>query len=340
MTSQMTFNCAHLTCQIATNSSLPFGGKSVILLGDFRQTCPIVRGGSRSETIESSIKQSFLWPYFSIHTLSTPIRHLSDPAFASFVDAVGDGLSPTVHLDNFKIVQCERDLIDFVFTSNILLDPCACTSRAILAPTNVQVDRYNDLILDMIPSEERFYYANDSIKETTNADISEHLPILDYLSTKTLPGLPPYCLRVKTNCYFRLLRNLSIDKGLVKNARVVTKTLGSHLISISPATNSQDSFSSDTEILLPRITFEYDVPASPYTLQRKQHPLAACYATTFHSCQGLTLDRVGIDLTKSVFTHGQLYTALSRVRCHKDVCFLLPPDITHTSNITFNELLH
>jgi len=38
------------------------------------------------------------------------------------------------------------------------------------------------------------------------------------------------------------------------------------------------------------------------------------YASTFHSCQGLTLDYVGIDLTTPVFTHGQLYTALSQVR--------------------------
>ena len=36
---------------------------------------------------------------------------------------------------------------------------------------------------------------------------------------------------------------------------------------------------------------------------RRQFPLTAAYATTFNSCQGLTLDRMGADLTKPVFSH-------------------------------------
>ncbi|KAJ7220657.1 DNA helicase Pif1 like protein, partial [Mycena pura] len=32
-------------------NSLPFGGKVLILLGDFRQTCPVVRQGSRAEVV-------------------------------------------------------------------------------------------------------------------------------------------------------------------------------------------------------------------------------------------------------------------------------------------------
>ncbi|KIM65719.1 hypothetical protein SCLCIDRAFT_112413, partial [Scleroderma citrinum Foug A] len=49
-------------------------------------------------------------------------------------------------------------------------------------------------------------------------------------------------------------------------------------------------------------------------LLHKQFPLAPAYATTFNSCQGLTLDCVGIDLTCPVFSHRQLYTALSCIR--------------------------
>jgi ATP-dependent DNA helicase PIF1 len=337
MTSQATFNCAHLTCQQATNSNLPFGGKSVILLGDFRQTCPVIRGGSRSETVEASIKRSPLWPLFHIHTLTTPIRHVSDPDFASFVDAIGDGLAPSVTLDNFNIVFTEHELIDFVYPPHVLAHPVSCTNRAILAPTNLQVDRYNSLILDMIPSEERIYYASDSIKETDEANLSQPLPILDYLAVKHLPGIPPYALRIKTNTYFRLLRNLSIDRGLVKNARVVIQHLGTRLITITPISN--DSSVLSTEVLLPRITFPYDIPSSPYTLHRKQFALGACYATTFNGSQGLTLDRAGIDLTRSVFSHGQLYTALSRVRHRKDICLRLSPDVFQTANVTFSELL-
>jgi hypothetical protein len=63
---------------------------------------------------------------------------------------------------------------------------------------------------------------------------------------------------------------------------------------------------------LPRISFEFELRHSNWTVQRRQFPLQLAYATTFNSCQGLTLDRVVLDLTKPVFAHGQLYTNLSR----------------------------
>jgi len=49
-------------------------------------------------------------------------------------------------------------------------------------------------------------------------------------------------------------------------------------------------------------------------MQPKHFPLRLAYATTFNRCQGLTLDRAVLDLHISPFTHGQLYTSISRVR--------------------------
>jgi hypothetical protein len=45
-----------------------FGGKTVVLGGDFRQVLPVVEGGSRLEldTIDASITNSYLWKHVRI----------------------------------------------------------------------------------------------------------------------------------------------------------------------------------------------------------------------------------------------------------------------------------
>jgi hypothetical protein len=94
----------------------------------------------------------------------------------------------------------------------------------------------------------------------------------------------------------------------------------------------------EEDIIIPHITFSHVLP-SGHTLLRRQFPLALAYATTIHSSQGQTLDKVGIDLTKPVFTHGQLYTALSRVRCRDDALLCLRINQSTTTNVTFHDIL-
>jgi ATP-dependent DNA helicase PIF1 len=313
MVNQAAFNCAHETCQRCMDNPLPFGGKPIVLSGDFRQTCPGIRNGSRARIVQASIKSSSLWSMCETYQLTLPIRNAEDPDYAAFVDTIGDGAGPDIPLQMFSIVHSPEGLLDFVYPPDILSSPSQCLKRVIVAPTNEQVDEYNRLLLQYVAGEERIYYATDSLQESDDAGLACPQSVLDYYAEHALPGIPPHRLQIKINGVYRLMRNLSIDHGLVRNVRVVVVDAGDRLI-IVRILQGMNSLSDN--ILIPRIPFTSEL-SSGYTLRRKQFPLAPAYTTTFNSCQGMTVDVLGVDLTKPVFTHGQLYTAMSRVRNRK-----------------------
>ena len=56
--------------------------------------------------------------------------------------------------------------------------------------------------------------------------------------------------------------------------------------------------------------------------------------------QGQEGDRVGVHLPKSVFAHGQLYTAFSRGKKKENVkCYIGDNEEGYTKNIVYSELL-
>jgi ATP-dependent DNA helicase PIF1 len=342
MLNRAVFGCMEEVCRRVMNSDRPFGGKVIVLLGDFRQTCPVIPGGTRTEIIDACIQSSPLWSQFKIRHLTELIRNAADPIYAQFVNDIGDGAGPIIDLQLLSHTTEKEDIIDFVFPEHILHDPSACLPRAILAPTNKQVNEYNSIILDRVDGEYREYYAADTLKEASDAGIVLHdfeQSMLDYVARQTPHGLPPHRLQIKKNAIYRLLRNFSVDRQLVKNVRVVITELGNRIITVK-VLRDHPSFNNEIEeeIVIPRITFSHVLP-SGHTLLRRQFPLALAYSTTIHSSQGQTFDKVGIDLTKPVFTHGQLYTALSRVRRRQDVLLRLQINQISTTNVTFHDIL-
>lgn len=317
MANRAVLACVEECCRKIMNNQIPFGGKVVILLGDFRQTCPVIPRGTKADVLNACISRCKFWPQFHIAHLITPIRNAEDPALASFVDEIGDGAGPHVDLSLLARTTKTEDLISFVYGQNIINNPAACLQRCILAPTNAQVDLYNTAVLNLLPSTARQYRAADSLEEHTEvaemmnsgSDGDSPLPnpdaVLDYVRHRRPSGMPDYGLIVKVGGVYRLLRNFSIDLGLVKNIRVLVTGMGSKLITVRVLHDTQtpEINLSSADILLPRIIFKERLP-SGHTLCRRQFPLAPAYASTFHSCQGLTLDSVGIDLTQDVFTHG------------------------------------
>jgi len=310
-------------------------------LGDFRQVAPVIRDASGpAATFDNSIRSSDLWQNFEILRLTAPIRYAGDPVYAEWVDRVGDGLPP---------YETTVDLGHLAHVDDLATSPEA-VNRAFLSPFNERVDRFNDLMLDKIEGTElKAYHSHDSIKELD--DTSFHLPVgaeTDILASMHEPGVPPSNLSLKVGCIASIMRNLSIEDGLVKNARVQVVSLHPNVIQVRllrqagmrpqlPGTRQADM----PTFFLPRISFEFEPRNSNWTVQRRQFPLRLAYATTFNSCQGLTLDRVVLDLTKPVFAHGQLYTSLSRVRSGSAIRILRCPGERGlpTSNVVYRVLL-
>ena len=68
----------------------------------------------------------------------------------------------------------------------------------------------------------------------------------------------------------------------------------------------------DGIVLLPRIPCRSSEDNSFIEFDRRQFPIRVCFAMTINKSQGQSLGRVGIYLDPEVFSHGQLYVALSK----------------------------
>ena len=103
-----------------------------------------------------------------------------------------------------------------------------------------------------------------------------------------------------------------------------------------------NSNNKNNKVYIPRIEIIVNEPKWPLTLKRRQFPVKTCYAMTINKSQGQSLRHVGIYLSKPVFTHGQLYVVLSRVRSVDGLKINVPrrdgAGKCSTKNVVYNEV--
>nr|GEV32727.1 DNA helicase [Tanacetum cinerariifolium] len=129
-------------------SSLLFGGKTVVLGGDFRQTLPVKKGAGKDELIAASIAESHLWWHFKICTLKENMRLLSSDlttekrqslkGFANWLldvgnDEIGDPDEEDGHNSSWITIPSDylvardkrrlSELIDFIYDDTTLRAP-------------------------------------------------------------------------------------------------------------------------------------------------------------------------------------------------------------------------
>jgi hypothetical protein len=154
MSSLAVFETIDEVLQMSTGCTKPFGGKTILGIGDFRQVAPVIPGAGPSEILAASIKSSSLWTKFSIFSLTVPMRFGRDPLLCNFVDVVGEGWNtPNVSVDMFKTTTSLEFAAEFLYPAGTLENPEKCLDQAFLSPRNVLVDDFNNLVLGMLTGE-------------------------------------------------------------------------------------------------------------------------------------------------------------------------------------------
>ncbi|CAL0312721.1 unnamed protein product [Lupinus luteus] len=294
----------------------PFGGKVVILGGDFRQVLPVVPKGNNAEMVAACIVKSPLWAYTNVLHLRQNMRSLQDQNFAEYLMRIGDGVEPTIRDDLVKVpqqmtIRWEGDdsiqqLIQVIFPNlgSHGWDNCYMSERAILTPTNENVQKVNDIIIDHFPGEYHNLLSFDEVEGDTN-----NLYQQEYLNSITPGGLPPHVLKVKKGAPLMLLRNIDLEGGLCNGTRLLCRGTYMNMLDVEVLSGQHVGH----RAFLPRIKLKTsDNAGLPFVLLRKQFPVRLSFALTINKAQGQTIPNVGIYLPKHVFGHGQLYVALSR----------------------------
>jgi hypothetical protein len=164
MANKAAIECVNQLLQTLMQTTRPFGGKTFLALGDFRQVAPVVRGSvGEMASFQSSIRSSYLWPHFRVLRLTTPIRTAADPEYSEWIDRIGEGYEQRLSLTLLDQVHTLEDARGFLFPADILSDPQAAVRRSFLSPLNRFVDEFNDTILDSLPGEESKYYNSISV---------------------------------------------------------------------------------------------------------------------------------------------------------------------------------
>ncbi|CAI0458100.1 unnamed protein product [Linum tenue] len=234
--------CDIMNVPFAGEGYRPFGGKTVLLGGYFRQTLPVVPNAGREESVDSSLTRSHLWNYCTVLHLSTNMRLTFDGmSFADWTLSIGNGQIPTKSFNK----------------------------KAIVTPTNKNVTDINKHMLQQVPGKVHTYFSADTIHSDSNdcARLDAEYPT-EFLNTLSFSGFPDHDISLKIFAPIMLLRNLNPDIGLCNGTRIMVTYLSTYVIKGLIMGGTYDG----SVVVIPRIIVNINDHNWPFVLKRRQFP--------------------------------------------------------------------
>jgi ATP-dependent DNA helicase PIF1 len=267
-----------------------FGGLQVLASGDMLQLPPV----NDAWPFESEV-----WKDLNFKTYILTTRHrFDDKNYADLLDRVRTG----------EITDDDIILLNSRF--NTPYPPTVKPTQ--IFSLRVDVDNINSRECDKISGKYQtfksdFYKYSLLSKDKIKVEQPKHVkfPI-------------PSELRLKPGAQVMVIKNLDVEGGIVNGSRAIYKRQqisAEGVMMVVELVNGK-------EIELRRETFEVEETDGTYICL--QYPVILAFATTTHKCQGSTLDCAVIDIGASVFSAGQAYVALSRVKSLKGLYLMQP----------------
>src|SRR5579859_5989499 len=195
------------------------------------------------------------------------------------------------------------------------------SEQVILAMKNADVDLLNDVALERLTdSDTKMYHSMDEAFD--DGESRDNSIPQEYLNSISICGMPLHLTTLKVGSVVILLQNLDYAGSLCNGTRLIIVKLGWHTIQGRILMGKHQG-----EIaFIPPISL-HTVPSSglPFTLCRRQFPVQLAFTMTINKSQGQSLKIVGIHLHTPVFSHGQLYVAISRATDCRQIFISLSP---------------
>jgi hypothetical protein len=317
------FEALNRTLQDIRNSNLIMGGIITVLCGDFQQILPIIPKGSRTDIIQATLKESYLWKHVKCLKLNENMRLTeSSKRWNEFLLAIGEGRYPSITIDEEDYIQLPEsivlgpgktlnDLISFVFKDQFYDN----NASIILTPKSKDAQKINDMIVNQYATRNSYEYnsadCTEYINEVTHnlhEDGQDEYYPTELLNSINPSGMPPHSLTLKVGIPIILIRSIAPKAGLYNGTRLRIDSLQSKIVTATIVTGRCIG----KQVKLPRIDCYYKSKELPFTLIRQQFPILIAFALTINRSEGQGFENLGIYLPSPVFSHGQLYVGLSR----------------------------